>query len=220
MWSRRGHGGRRPPRRQVPSSTLRLRMRALRNAAAGAPPRSFGFPRTTIVSAGGGDNMMGAIGTGNVVPGAVTASLGTSGTIYAVPRAPRRSTPGARSRAFSLLDCGGWPAAPLHHERHASSTERIRALFGWSLAELEHAAASARPPDSDRLTLLPYLDGERTPATFPDGTRASAFGFNAHDALAQGLPGQRRADRGRDLRDELQACACARSKVKARGGSA
>ncbi len=27
--------------------------------------------------------MMAAIGTGNVVPGVVTASLGTSGTIYA-----------------------------------------------------------------------------------------------------------------------------------------
>ncbi len=42
-------------------------------------------PRANVlVSAGGGDNMMGAIGTGNVAPGgAVTASLGTSGTLYA-----------------------------------------------------------------------------------------------------------------------------------------
>jgi xylulokinase len=37
----------------------------------------------TVVSAGGGDNMMGAIGTGNTRPGVVTASFGTSGTIYA-----------------------------------------------------------------------------------------------------------------------------------------
>lgn len=44
----------------------------------------YGFPSATIVSAGGGDNMMGAIGTGNVAPGAVTASFGTSGTIYAL----------------------------------------------------------------------------------------------------------------------------------------
>jgi xylulokinase len=36
-----------------------------------------------LVSAGGGDNMLGALGTGNIEPGMVTLSLGTSGTIYA-----------------------------------------------------------------------------------------------------------------------------------------
>src|SRR5439155_13312018 len=36
----------------------------------------------TLVSAGGGDNMMGAIGTGNTRAGVITASFGTSGTIY------------------------------------------------------------------------------------------------------------------------------------------
>ena len=41
-----------------------------------------------IVSSGGGDNMMGAIGTGNVRPGVVTVSLGTSGTIYACSEHP------------------------------------------------------------------------------------------------------------------------------------
>lgn len=41
-----------------------------------------------VVSAGGGDNMMAAIGTGNVEPGAVTASLGTSGTIFACSDTP------------------------------------------------------------------------------------------------------------------------------------
>ena len=43
----------------------------------------YGFSEDVIVSAGGGDNMMGAIGTGNVKAGVVTASFGTSGTIYA-----------------------------------------------------------------------------------------------------------------------------------------
>ena len=40
-------------------------------ACGGRPPRNRGprrLPLATIVSAGGGDNMMGAIGTGNVVP--------------------------------------------------------------------------------------------------------------------------------------------------------
>jgi sugar (pentulose or hexulose) kinase len=45
--------------------------------------QEWGLGPDVIVSAGGGDNMMGAIGTGNVRPGVVTVSLGTSGTIYA-----------------------------------------------------------------------------------------------------------------------------------------
>ncbi|HYE72490.1 MAG TPA: FGGY family carbohydrate kinase, partial [Blastocatellia bacterium] len=49
---------------------------------------AFGLSRDVIVSAGGGDNMMGAIGTGNVREGVVTVSLGTSGTIYACSEKP------------------------------------------------------------------------------------------------------------------------------------
>ena len=48
----------------------------------------FGLNTSVIVSAGGGDNMMGAIGTGNVKPGVVTVSLGTSGTVYACSSHP------------------------------------------------------------------------------------------------------------------------------------
>src|SRR5262249_41828026 len=48
----------------------------------------FGLSEGVIVSLGGGDNMMGAIGTGNVRAGVVTVSLGTSGTIYACGERP------------------------------------------------------------------------------------------------------------------------------------
>jgi len=43
--------------------------------------KEFGFKRV-LVSAGGGDNMMAAIGSGNVTEGIYTLSLGTSGTIF------------------------------------------------------------------------------------------------------------------------------------------
>jgi len=125
----------------------------------------YGFPEGTIVSAGGGDNMMGAIGTGNVVPGAVTASFGTSGTIYAFARRPVVD-PSGDIAAF-CSSTGGW--LPLLCTMNVTGvTERVRALFGWSLADLEKAAAGV-PAGSDGLTLLPYLDGERTP-NLPKGT--------------------------------------------------
>jgi xylulokinase len=119
----------------------------------------YGFPAGTVVSAGGGDNMMGAIGTGNVVPGAVTASFGTSGTIYAFSRKPVVD-PRGEIAAF-CSSTGGW--LPLLCTMNVTGvTEQVRSLFGWGLDELERAAASV-PAGSDGLTLLPYLDGERTP---------------------------------------------------------
>ena len=123
--------------------------------------------------------MMGAIGTGNVAPGAVTASFGTSGTIYAYSRAPVVDPKGEIAAFCSST--GGW--LPLLCTMNVTVvTERIRALFRWSLAELEQAAAGV-PPGSDGLTLLPYLDGERTP-NLPGG-KGVFFGFN-RTTLSQG----------------------------------
>src|SRR2546426_8787461 len=53
-----------------------------------ATANALGLSRDVLVSAGGGDNMMGAIGTGNTRPGVITASFGTSGTIYACSEKP------------------------------------------------------------------------------------------------------------------------------------
>jgi xylulokinase len=41
-----------------------------------------------LVSAGGGDNMLGAIGTGNIVTGRLSISLGTSGIVYTFAETP------------------------------------------------------------------------------------------------------------------------------------
>jgi xylulokinase len=132
----------------------------------------YGFPKDTLVSAGGGDNMMGAIGTGNVIPGAVTASFGTSGTIYAFSRKPVID-PSGEIAAF-CSSTGGW--LPLLCTMNVTGvTEQVRALFGWELSDLENAASGA-PVGSGGLTLLPYFDGERTP-NLPKGTGVY-FGIN------------------------------------------
>ncbi|MGH7996823.1 MAG: xylulokinase [Opitutaceae bacterium] len=141
--------------------------------------RKFGFPEGTLVSAGGGDNMMGAVGTGNVKAGIVTASFGTSGTIYAFSDKPIVDPAGEIGSFCSST--GGW--LPLLCTMNVTRvTEQTRALFGWSLATFEQEAADA-PPGSDGLVLLPYFDGERTP-NLPTGTGV-LFGLN-HRTLRPG----------------------------------
>jgi hypothetical protein len=66
----------------------------------GAPARGrgrYGFPKGTIVSAGGGDNMMGAIGTGNVAPAPSRRASARAGRSTR-SQGSRSSTPPARSR--------------------------------------------------------------------------------------------------------------------------
>lgn len=125
----------------------------------------FGFDAGVIVSAGGGDNMMGAIGTGNVAPGVVTASFGTSGTIYAYANKPVID-PAGEIAAF-CSSSGGW--LPLLCTMNVTTvTEQVRTLFGQDHAALNMAVAAA-PAGAGGLVMLPYLAGERTP-NVPDGS--------------------------------------------------
>lgn len=119
----------------------------------------YGLSQDVVVSAGGGDNMMGAIGTGNVKPGIVTASFGTSGTIYAYASQPVVDPEGEIAAFCSST--GGW--LPLLCTMNVTTvTEQVRSLLDCDHAGLETAAASA-PAGSNGLLLLPYFAGERTP---------------------------------------------------------
>ena len=125
----------------------------------------FGLSKQTIVSAGGGDNMMGAIGTGNVKPGVVTVSLGTSGTIYACSSHPVID-PKGEVAAF-CDSTGQW--LPLVCTMNVTvATEMVRKRFKLSQAELSKAAESV-PAGNDGLMLIPFFEGERTP-NVPNGT--------------------------------------------------
>jgi len=118
-----------------------------------------------LVSAGGGDNMMGAIGTGNIRPGVVSASFGTSGTIYAYSKKPVVDPQGEIAAFCSSTNA--W--LPLLCTMNVTSTtEKIRTLFGFDHAAMDRAVASV-PAGADGLTLLPYLLGERTP-NIPNGS--------------------------------------------------
>lgn len=125
----------------------------------------WGLKNSPIVSAGGGDNMMGALGTGNVRPGILTASLGTSGTLYACAETPVIDPEGDVAAFCDSND--RW--LPLVCTMNVTvATEQARALFGWDHARLE-AEIAAIEPGADGLIFLPYLNGERTP-NLPRGT--------------------------------------------------
>ncbi len=127
--------------------------------------RTLGLNPGVLVSAGGGDNMMGAIGTGNTRPGLVTASFGTSGTIYACADKP-------------VVDPAGEIAAFCDSTNHwlpllctmnvTVATEMMRLDFGYTHEQFENKAAKI-PAGAGGLLLLPYLEGERTP-NVPDGS--------------------------------------------------
>src|ERR1051325_9975774 len=125
-----------------------------------------------VVSAGGGDNMMGAIGTGNTRAGVITASFGTSGTIYACAEKPIVD-PDGEIAAF-CDSTNRW--LPLLCTMNVTvATEMVREDFGWTYER--YAAESARiPAGSNGLMLLPYFEGERTP-NVPEGTGVW-FGVN------------------------------------------
>jgi xylulokinase len=125
-----------------------------------------------LVCAGGGDNMMGAIGTGNTRAGVITASFGTSGTIYACAEKPVID-PEGEIAAF-CDSTNRW--LPLLCTMNVTvATEMVREDFGWS--HEKYAGEAARvPAGSNGLLLLPYFEGERTP-NVPDGTGVW-FGIN------------------------------------------
>lgn len=143
----------RPHSSQVPCGLLRDELRA-----------SWGLKNSPVVSSGGGDNMMGAIGTGNVTPGVVTASLGTSGTLFSYSDTPIIDPEGEVAAFCDSTD--GW--LPLVCTMNVTvATEQVRHLFGWDHARAEKEISSV-PAGAAGVLFLPYLNGERTP-NLPSG---------------------------------------------------
>jgi xylulokinase len=124
-----------------------------------APGETVG--RTTggaALAAGTGDNMGAALGLGLDL-GEVVVSIGTSGTAYAVATRPAADESGlvagfadATGRFLPLV-------ATVNAARVLTVTARMLGTDAGGLSRLALAAA----PGAGGLTLLPYLDGERSP---------------------------------------------------------
>jgi xylulokinase len=119
----------------------------------------LGLPRKVCVSAGGGDNMMAAIGTGNVVPGVLSMSLGTSGTLFAYADHP--VVDDKASWAAFCSSTGGW--LPLICTMNCTvATESVARAFGFSTRDGDAVMADT-VPGAAGLVMLPFFNGERTP---------------------------------------------------------
>ena len=111
-----------------------------------------------LIAAGCGDNAGAALGLG-LAPGEVVVSVGTSGTVFAStehlvadPSGAIAGFADATGRNMPLL-------ATINGARVLASTADLLAV---SLQEFDRLAGSGAP-DAGGLTMVPYLDGERTP---------------------------------------------------------
>jgi xylulokinase len=121
--------------------------------------RELGLAPGTLVSAGGGDNMMSAIGSGATRPGVVTLSLGTSGTVFAYSARPLVDPDGLIAPFCDST--GAW--LPLLCVMNVTGVaDEVRRASGLELDELTRQAEQVETGAGGAL-FVPYLMGERVP---------------------------------------------------------
>ncbi len=165
----------------------RLDLLALALGREVAVPRVLGpadtAGRTTegaVVSVGSGDNMGAALGL-DLRPGDVVVSLGTSGTVFAVHHEPVTHPSGVIA---GFADATGRYLPLVCTLNAARVLGAAASMLGTDLAGLERLALAAGP-GADGLSLLPYLDGERTP-DLPAAT-GTIGGVTRHNATPENL---------------------------------
>ncbi len=136
----------------------------------------------TPIVAGAGDQAAGAIGMGVVAPGTVSATIGTSGVVFAATDHPALDTRG-RLHTFCHAIPGRWHVMGVT-QAAGLSLRWFRDTFTpnstgapASYDQLTAEAAEA-PPGSDGLLWTPYLMGERTPH-LDASARAALVGLTA-----------------------------------------
>ena len=154
-----------------------------RVSAAGAA--ATGLPAGTPVVAGAGDQAAGAVGMGIVAPGAVSATIGTSGVVFAATDRPSLDSRG-RLHTFCHAVPGRWHVMGVT-QAAGLSLRWFRDTFGAGATGVNDsrdpyqrltAEAAGVPAGSDGLLWAPYLMGERTPHLDPNA-RAALIGLTA-----------------------------------------
>ena len=146
-----------------------------RIADAGAA--ATGLQKGTPVVAGAGDQAAGAVGMGVVSPGAVSATIGTSGVVLAATDHPALDARG-RVHTFCHAVPGRWIAMGVTQAAGLSLRWFRDQLGGQQSYESLTAEAAGAPPGCEGLLWAPYLMGERTPYLDP-AARGMLFGLTA-----------------------------------------
>ena len=136
-----------------------------------------GIPAGTPIVAGAGDQAAGAIGMGITRPGAVSATIGTSGVVFAATDRPA-TDPRGRLHTFCHAVPGRWHVMGVTQAAGLSLRWfRDQLAAGASYDQLTAEAASV-PSGADGVLWAPYLMGERTPHCDPNA-RAALVGLAA-----------------------------------------
>ena len=136
-----------------------------------------GLTAGTPVVAGAGDQGAGAVGMGILAPGSVSATIGTSGVVFAATAAPTRD-PRGRLHTFCHAVPGRWHVMGVTQAaglslRWLRDTVAPGTDYGTLIAEAAQVAAG-----SEGLLWTPYLLGERTPH-LDSAARAAFVGLTA-----------------------------------------
>ncbi len=146
-----------------------------RISAAGAG--ATGLAAGTPVAAGAGDQGAGAVGMGILAPGSVSATIGTSGVVFAATDSPVKDRLG-RLHTFCHAAPGRWHVMGVTNGAGLSLRYFRDTFAPDSSYDQLTARAEKAPAGSDGLLWAPYLFGERTPHLDPDA-RAAFVGITA-----------------------------------------
>lgn len=155
-------------------------------SAAGA--EASGLATGTPVVAGAGDQAAGAVGMGIVTPGTVSATIGTSGVVFAATDRPVTDAQGRlhtfchaipnRWHVMGVTQAAGLSLRWLRDVFFKDCAKDSKDIYDQMTAEAETA-----PPGSEKLLWAPYLMGERTPYLDPD-VRGALVGLTASHGRA------------------------------------
>jgi xylulokinase len=141
-----------------------------------------GIKAGTPVAAGAGDQGAGAVGMGILAPGSVSATIGTSGVVFAATAKPTLD-PKGRLHTFCHAAPGVWHVMGVTNGAGLSFRYLRDTFFAGRSYEELTALAGQVAPGSDGLLWAPYLFGERTPHLDPNA-RAAFVGITASTTAA------------------------------------
>jgi xylulokinase len=156
-----------------------------RISAAGAA--ETGLSAGTPVVAGAGDQAAGAVGMGIVAPGTVSATIGTSGVVFAATDRPALD-PLGRVHTFCHAIPGRWHVMGVTQAAGLSlrwfrDTFAVDSKGAHDTYEQLTSEAAKIPAGSDGLLWTPYLMGERTPH-LDSNARGALVGLTASHTRA------------------------------------